>query len=88
MTQTIQAATDIGIVTASIANEVLWTFDRGGIRPGGFNEALYAVIAKADELNRARLRRAYPVHVAAWSIAHNHPEGIDILRATVAAGVA
>lgn len=77
---TISTAANIGVVTSQVAAEILWTFDQGGIQPGAFNAALYTAIAKADPDNRAKLASVFPVQTAAYKIAHDHPDGIDILR--------
>lgn len=82
---TIDTAENIGVITTDVAAHVLHLFDADGIQPGGFNTALYAAIAKADPENRARLASAFPVQVAAYKIAADHPDGIDILR-TIAKG--
>ena len=82
---TIDTAANIGIITEQVANHVLWQFDHGGMQPGAFNAALYTTIAKADPENRDRLAKVFPVQVAAYRIASEHDNGIDILR-TIAGG--
>jgi hypothetical protein len=81
----IDTAANIGVITEDAANHVLWQFDHGGMQPGAFNTALYSTIAKADPENRDRLAKVFPVQVAAYKIAADHPDGIDILG-TIAGG--
>lgn len=49
--------------------------------PGTFVKALVALIAKADQHNRARLGFAFPAHVAAVQLIEGHPDGLARLRA-------
>lgn len=80
MTSTLETASQIGIVTTEAASHTLYIFDHGGIQPGGFKTDLYSLIAHADPQNRDRLARAFPTEVAAYRLAHDHEDGIEILR--------
>lgn len=66
---------------ATIAAQALWMFGEGGMKPGGFVQALFDAIAKADPGNQARLAVAFPIHVEAWRTGALLPAGIAQLRA-------
>lgn len=50
-----------------------------GHAPGAFIAALWDAITRADEVNRARLRREFPALVSAWALSRE-PDGVEILR--------
>lgn len=55
-----------------VAAHVLWYFGAvGGVEPGGFVQALLALVARADAVNTQLLRAAYPEYVHAFHLAHS-----------------
>lgn len=68
-------------ISPETARHVLWTFGRGGHRPGRFTQQLLELIAGADVQNTAKLRTAYPEETEAVLLAKYDETGIDQLRA-------
>lgn len=62
----------------NVIREVLYFFHaEGGWAPGSFAESLISTFARADAMNFARLREAYPDYAEAVALAMN--VGIDAL---------
>lgn len=83
MTDTI----DRPVITLEVARQVLWHFGDTnlGVEPGGFWQAQLIAMTRADLSNLARLRVAFPEHVAAVTAVKNEPWGLDWLRSIVKA---
>jgi len=58
---------------------VLHFFGHGGYDGGDFTNALLHAIAKADEVNRQRLRVGFPGMVALFELGSEDPLGIGVL---------
>lgn len=65
--------------TIAEANQVLFAFDAGGYRAGGFFAALIDAMAKADTLNLGKLALAFPGLASAVYVAQVDG-GLDQLR--------
>jgi hypothetical protein len=55
-------------VSPHVAAHVLWYFGAGGYEPGAYIRTLLDLIARADPVNSAVLRNAYPEYVHAFNL--------------------
>lgn len=78
---------DRPVISLEVAQHVLWHFGDTnlGVEPGGFWAAQFVAMTRADLSNLARLRVAFPEHVAAVTAVKNEPWGLDWLRNIVKA---
>lgn len=67
------------LITPEVAAHVLFHLGRGGYPASGFPTALLQLIDKADFVNRALLKRAYPGYVTAMELAKNTEGGTATL---------
>lgn len=71
---------DINAITASDARHVLWFHDNNqGWQPGSFTQRLLELLTIADELNFARLSKAFPGLASAHYLAQHEKNGREIL---------
>lgn len=69
-------------ITPHVAAHVLWYFGAGGYEPGSYISQLLELIARADPVNTAILRSAYPEYVHAFQLAQSRG-GIGELQKVV-----
>jgi hypothetical protein len=67
-------------ITKADAQHVLFFFGSGGVQAGDFTTALFEAIRKADSANFANLALGFPGLCAAWKLAMESDEGINVLR--------
>lgn len=67
-------------ITSTVANHVLWMFDRGGYQPGTFAQRLLNAFNIADDDNFARLGAGFPEYAAAVQLAQYGRDGIARLQ--------
>jgi len=72
---------DIDAISQDDARHVLYYFDKDhGWQPGSFTQKLLELVSIADELNHAKLSKAFPGLVAAHYLADQERNGIEILQ--------
>ena len=68
-------------ISPEVAAHTLYHFRGEGYPPGSFTEALLVAFSRADSSNRALLGLGFPDYYKAISLAQDHLDGIDKLRA-------
>jgi len=72
---------DIDAISQDDARHVLYYYNKDdGWQPGSFTQKLLELISIADELNHARISKAFPGLAAAHYIAEHERNGIEILQ--------
>lgn len=72
-------------ITPEIAAHVLHLYGEGGYSPGSYVEDLVRLIARADFEQRLKFAKLYPGYVTAVTWAKDTGDGVDRLRAILAA---
>ena len=67
-------------ITAEIANQVLFAYDRGGYGGDSLTAGLISLISAADEENKSLLAKGFFGYVAAVRVIEADLQGVDVLR--------